>query len=74
MSPALVIAYSLKGNMNFDITKEAIYQDIYLSDIFPSSGEVNEYLSKINYSLYEDIYKNIYHGNVIWPYGKASVR
>ena len=66
MSPALVIAYSLKGNMNFDITKEAIYQDIYLSDIFPSSGEVNEYLSKINYSLYEDIYKNIYHGNEFW--------
>lgn len=66
MSPALVIAYSLKGNMNFDITKEAIYQDIYLSDIFPSSSEVNEYLSKINYTLYEDIYKNIYHGNKFW--------
>lgn len=66
MSPALVIAYSLKGNMNFDITKDAIFQDIYLSDIWPSANEVNEYLLKIDYSIYKNVYKDIFVGNKQW--------
>ena len=63
MSPALVIAYCLKGNLNFDITKEAISQDIFLSDIWPSMNEVNEYLSKIEY---KDVYKDIFTGCKSW--------
>uniref|UniRef100_UPI004047826D aconitate hydratase AcnA n=1 Tax=Aliarcobacter sp. TaxID=2321116 RepID=UPI004047826D len=66
MSPALLIAYCLKGNMNFDITKEPIYQDIYLSDIWPSINQVNEYLSKIDYSMYQNVYKDIFLGNEDW--------
>lgn len=66
MSPALVVAYCLKGNMNFDITSDAIYKDIYLSDIWPSSHEVNEYLSRIDYSVYENVYKDIFLGNKQW--------
>jgi aconitate hydratase len=66
MSPALVIAYCLKGNMNFDITSDAIFKDIYLSDIWPSSHEVNEYLSRIDYSVYENVYKDIFLGNKQW--------
>jgi aconitate hydratase len=66
MSPALVVAYCLKGNMNFDITSDAIYQDIYLSDIWPSSNEVNEYLSKIEYSMYQNVYKDIFKGDNQW--------
>jgi aconitate hydratase len=66
MSPALVIAYSIKGNMNFDITKDSLSQDIYLSDIWPSMIEVNEYLAKIDFTMYQDLYKNIYKGNKSW--------
>ncbi len=65
-SPALLIAYCLKGNLNFDITKESIIQDIYLSDIWPSMIEVNEYLEKLDYSVYKDLYKDIFIGNNYW--------
>ncbi|MBU0923769.1 aconitate hydratase AcnA [bacterium] len=66
MSPALVVAYCLKGNMNFDITSDAISQDIYLSDIWPSSHEVNEYLSRIDYSVYKNVYSDLFLGNKQW--------
>lgn len=66
MSPALVIAYCLKGNMNFDITSDAIFQDIYLSDIWPSINQVNEYLSKIDYTMYKKVYKDIFIGSKEW--------
>jgi aconitate hydratase len=65
-SPALLIAYCLKGNMNFDITKENINQDIYLSNIWPSMNEVNEYLEKLDYSIYKELYENIFVGNSYW--------
>lgn len=65
-SPALLIAYCLKGNINFDITKESITQDIYLSDIWPSMNEVNEYLEKLDYSIFKELYKNIFLGNTYW--------
>lgn len=65
-SPALIIAYTLKGNINFDITKENIIQDLYLGDIWPSMNEVNEYLEKIDYSMYKDLYKNIFEGDEYW--------
>lgn len=66
MSPALVLAYCLKGNMNFDITSDAIFKDVYLSDLWPSPHEVNEYLSRIDYSVYQNVYKDIFKGNKQW--------
>lgn len=66
MSPALVIAYCLKGSMDFDITKEPIFNDIYLSDIWPSIVEVNDQLEKLDSSVYADLYKNIFDGNEYW--------
>jgi aconitate hydratase len=60
MSPALVLAYSLKGNINFDITKDTIYQDICLSDIWPSTNEVNNKLLSIDSFCYQNKYKDIY--------------
>ena len=66
MSPAFVIAYSIKGSMNFDLISEEIKDDIYLSNIFPTLNEVNEYLAKINATLYDNFYKDIYIGNNMW--------
>ena len=66
ISPSLLIAYCLKGNINFDITKEALYQDIYLSDVWPSVNEVNEHISKIDSILYQNNYKDIFLGNKTW--------
>ena len=66
MSPALLIAYCIKGNMNFDITKEALTADIYLSDIWPSIVEVNEQLEKIDNSIFAEVYKDVFLGNDSW--------
>ena len=66
LSPALVIAYTLRGNINFDITKENIIQDIYLSDIWSSANEVNEYLEKLDYSIYKYLYKDVFQGDEYW--------
>lgn len=66
MSPALVIAYCVKGNMNFDITKDALCQDIYLSDIWPSCVEISNELSKLDYTFYQNIYKDVFLGNENW--------
>lgn len=66
MSPALIIAFCLKGNMNMDITKEAICADIYLGDIWPSIVEVNEQIERLDSSIYEELYKDIFKGNDSW--------
>ena len=66
MSPALLIAYCIKGNMNFDITIESLHQDVFLSDIWPSMNEVNEYLEKLDYKVYKEVYKNIFIGDKTW--------
>jgi aconitate hydratase len=60
MSPALLIAFCLRGTVNCDITKEAINKNIYLSDIWPSMNEISEYLEKIDYEIYKNVYKDIY--------------
>ena len=57
VSAALNIAYCLKGNINTDITSEAIIADIFLSDIWPSTVEVNEYLQKVQSLVYSEYYK-----------------
>lgn len=63
MSPALLIAYCLKGNIDFNILENALYEDITLDDIWPSADEVNEYIKKIDYRIYKNAYKNIFYGN-----------
>lgn len=60
MSPAMAISYTLNGSVDFDITKEAIYADIYLSDIWPSVTEVNEYLQKANTDFFQNNYRNVF--------------
>ncbi len=66
MSAPLIIAYCLKGNMNFDITSEAICADIYLSDIWPSITELNETLKKLDNTLYKKIYQKVLEGDNYW--------
>ena len=60
MSPALIIAYCLRGNMNFDISTQSINKGIYLSDLWPSFNEINEYINKIDYCVYKDVYKDVF--------------
>jgi len=40
MSPPLVVAYALAGNVKIDITKEPIQNGVYLKDIWPTNDEI----------------------------------
>ncbi len=66
MSPALVVAYCLKGTINCNIIDDEISKGVYLNDIWPSNLEVNEYLNKIDSLLYLKSYNNIFLGNNYW--------
>ena len=70
MSPSLVIVYSLIGSIKFDLFDEAIAriddETIILKDLWPTNGEVNSYLEKLDFSLYKNIYKDIFVGNEFW--------
>ena len=63
MNPALLIAYCIKGNIDFNILENTIYKDIMLNDIWPSNDEIAEYLKKVDYKVYKKAYENIFNGN-----------
>ena len=63
MNPALLIAYCIKGNIDFNILENTIDKDIMLNDIWPSNDEIAEYLKKVDYKVYKKAYENIFNGN-----------
>ena len=71
-SPPLVVAYSLIGNININLTKESIGKTsegrkIYLKDIWPTNKEINEVLSSsLNSKMFNKRYKEIYEGDENW--------
>lgn len=70
MSPSLVIIYSLIGSMRFDLFEDVIGviddKDIRLRDLWPTNKEVGEYMQKLDYTLYKEIYKDIFKGDKFW--------
>lgn len=71
-SPALVVAYSLVGTMDFDFETQAIGEDhegnaLYLSDIWPSNAEIHQMLETyVTPELYREGSKGIYEGDEQW--------
>lgn len=65
-SPALILAFCIKGNINFNITKHPLQADVYLSDIWPSMVEVNEYLQKLDYKIFAKHYQDVFLGDSFW--------
>ena len=72
MSPMLVIAYSLIGNINFDIIRESLGKDknnndVFLSDIWPSSDDINSVIQKnIDSNMFVNSYKDLFEGDDNW--------
>ena len=72
MSPMLVIAYSLIGNINFDITRESLGKDkngkdIFLSDIWPSSDDINSVIKEnIDSNMFVNSYRDLFDGDDNW--------
>lgn len=76
-SPPLVVAYAIAGNVKLDLTKEAIGKDqkgnnVFLKDIWPTSAEVQETMSKaITPSMFKSRYGNVFQGDSFWQ--KVSI-
>ena len=61
MSPSLVVAYTLTQTIKSNIIKE-----MKTCEFWPKNDLVIEYLNKLDFSFYNDIYKNIFLGDIFW--------
>src|SRR5918999_1855542 len=71
-SPPLVVAYALAGRMDVDLTTEPLGQgsdgeDVYLSDIWPSSEEIKETVAAaVEGSMFQSTYADVFTGDETW--------
>ncbi|MFE7194231.1 aconitate hydratase AcnA [Kitasatospora sp. NPDC057541] len=71
-SPPLVVAYALAGNMNVDLTKDALGQDadgndVFLADIWPSEQEVADTVAaSIDQDMFDKGYQDVFAGDHRW--------
>ncbi|GGV06748.1 aconitate hydratase [Kitasatospora herbaricolor] len=71
-SPPLVVAYALAGNMNVDITKDALGQDadgndVFLADIWPTEKEVADTVAgSIDEAMFDKGYQDVFAGDHRW--------
>ncbi len=71
-SPILVVAYALKGYINWDPYNEPIGyrrdgKPVYLRDIWPSTKEIAEYMNRyVKPELYKEKYRDVYKGPERW--------
>jgi aconitate hydratase len=71
-SPPLVVAYALAGTMDIDMTSEPLGTDpdgkpIYLSDLWPSSADVNAAVEQALVSeMFGTAYGSVFEGDEQW--------
>ena len=71
-SPPLVVAYSLLGRMDVDITTEPLGvgtdgQPVYLRDIWPTDAEVQDVIRQaIDEDMYARRYADVFAGDATW--------
>ena len=71
-SPPLVVAYALAGNININLTNNAICKskngkNIYLKDLWPTNEEINKILNScLTPEMFKKRYKEIYEGDENW--------
>lgn len=72
MSPLLVVAYAIAGNMNVDVASKPIGKgrdgrDVYLQDIWPSDEEIAAVVQKAVWAdLFRDSYAVLLAGGAAW--------
>ena len=77
-SPPLVVAYALAGNMNIDITTEALGtgkdgQPVYLKDIWPSNEEIQQAVAKhLTPDMFKARYADVFLGPKEWQAVKSG--
>ncbi len=71
-SPPLVVAYALAGTVDIDLSQDPIGQDsagedVYLNDIWPSSAEIRDSISKnLSPDMFRREYDGIEESNEVW--------
>jgi aconitate hydratase len=71
-SPPLVVAYALAGTMNLDLATEPIGKDkdgadVFLKDIWPTQGEVQDTILKsVRAEMFRDKYGHVFEGDERW--------
>lgn len=70
-SPPLVVAFALAGTTRINMDKDPLGYDeqnqpVYLRDIWPSSTEVNEAVSKIDGQMFRTRYSDVFSGDEHW--------
>jgi aconitate hydratase len=71
-SPPLVVAYALAGNVKIDLNQDPLGigsdgQPVYLKDIWPTSLEVNEVVTKhVSSKLFQNSYSDVLEGDENW--------
>src|SRR5438094_460534 len=71
-SPPLVVAYALAGRMDVDLTTAPIGQDddgndVYLSEIWPSAGEIQETIAgSVRGEMFSKTYADVFTGDPEW--------
>ena len=76
-SPPLVVAHALAGTVTKDLTREPIGEDrdgkpVYLREIWPTSGEIQEFIEKnVTRELFARKYADVFKGDANWQAVKA---
>jgi len=71
-SPLLVIAYSITGTVDIDLTSDPLGKDkngkeVFLSEVWPSSKEIQDKIeNSINSEMYNEQYSKAIAGNLEW--------
>jgi aconitate hydratase len=71
-SPPLVVAYALAGRMDIDLVNEPLGQDrdgndVYLHEIWPSSDEIQETISRaVQGEMFSRTYADVFTGDPAW--------
>jgi aconitate hydratase len=71
-SPPLVVAYSLAGTIDIDLSKDPLGtgadgKPVYLRDIWPSQDEVREAVAaSLHPDMFRQPYANVFTGNETW--------
>ena len=77
-SPPLVVAYSLVGDMNVDITTESLGKDkdgndVFLKDIWPSQKEIADLVQKtVKRESFIEKYGEVFEGDEKWQEVETS--
>jgi aconitate hydratase len=70
-SPPLVVAYALTGTTCIDLNQDPIGQDpsgkdVYLRDIWPTSQEIANEVSKVTDHMFKKEYAEVFEGDAEW--------